>query len=882
MSSREDKNAKGFHTWQANKARTGFCDVKGAISNPSVSFEMDISGKRHIFSYAYAHDINGGSATPGNIRADGEFIINITSPGEGSVESVHERTGYFLPGVKELQKISCDTSFKSLDQDNLKVRFYIFNNKNGWELKWESEHINMLFFALPIVADIDNDGRVELAVFPWYDVVVFDLETGTQKYKSRFINEKVVHGRAYGLVGAYDAFNDGRKEIFIIPNTCHMAMMGWDGNELKLKWTLFFEEDCSVMKTAYSIPENAVMDIDGDGNLEVLTSVYNWHGDGKWHIYFLNAVTGEVILDIPDRYLYDNINTDADKNGNWLTASMKTSGRRINKFGDLNFMKFYRETENGKLMFRDVWEQKKSEFSSRVKVVRDNNMNNIMFTATDPIRLAKIGEGKYAFATTFYHDASKIDTTLILWGIENGEIKKMSEIRGKRLKMLGNVNTPPYIVSDVAFNESSELIYDNCILNYVSTSHIKPTLGGASAGQFIPGKPLSVFVEDAVDNMVAFTLGEKKGETELCLVTPGRAMFYGATGSTHQSGYMITGVGYELSDVDGDGYVEAISAWGAESGNAELRVTKYDGSVILRHELDDVPSERPHWNTGGLCMWTAGNFLGNDRIDIFITMRFGNAPSGRLINLKTNKAEWVRSHNDIGNIFGGTMVSVTDFDGDGLDDLVFTYTQSVYSVDGATGETIMNQPRNPDHFPALGNMNMSLDIDGDGKSEIIYAGDPHLLGLTGHDGKFRWAKTPVKSENNAATGGVMPAVFDCDGDGELEMILPFVPVKEDFYIKCYNIKTGDEKWALKMDKPIHQSVGGTLAADIDGDGKLELIFTNGEILTCYGFGSDNVFSKKWEYNLPDVCGYPIIVDFGENGGVQIVVTCADGKVYGIK
>ena len=875
------KNAKGFCTWQADKARTGFCDVKGSIAKPSVAFEMDISSKRHIFEYA---DGTGGTIAPRNTPAKDEFIAAITAPGEGSTDSTHERTGYFLPGVKEPQKISCDTYFGSLNQDNLRVRFYTFDAaKDGWELKWESEHIHMLCLSLPIVADIDGDGRMELAVFPWYDVVVFDLETGAQKYRSRFINDKVKHGRAYGWVGAYDALGDGKKEIFILPNVCHMAMMGWEGDEFKLKWTHFFEEDCSVMKTAYNIPEHAVMDIDGDGKLEVLTSVYNWHDDNNWHIYVFDAATGETILDIPDRYLYDN--TDILKPGTWLAASMKTSGRRINKYGDLNFMEFRRE--NGELKFREVWGQKNSEFSSRVKVVREAHMNNMMFTATDPIRFAKIGENKYAFATTFYHDISKIDTTLTLWGIEDGKIGKIgkiSEVRGKRLKMLGNINTPPYIASDLAFNESGEsgesgeLTYDNGKLEYVATAHIAPVLGGVSVGPFAPKKPLAIFAEDALDNMVAFTLGEKKGETKLCLAAPGRAMFYG---STMFSGHFLRGAGYELCDLDGDGYVEAISAWAAESGNAELRVTKHGKGVIFRHELDDVPSERPHWNTGGLCFWTLGNFLGKDQTDVFVTMRFGNAPSGRLINLKTGKEEWRRTYNDIGNIFGGTMVSVTDFDGDGLDDLVFTYTQSVYAVDGATGETIMNR-RNPDHAPALGNMNISLDLDGDGKTEIVYVGDAQLMGLADHEGNFLWTKTPVKDENNAATPGIMPAVFDCDGDGELEMIMPFVPVKKELYIVCYNIKTGGEKWSLKMDRPLDRSAGGALTADIDGDGKLEMIFTNGEFLMCYGFGGDDTFGKKWEYRLPDLCGYPVIADFGEIGGVQIIVSCADGKVYGIQ
>ncbi|MCL2158318.1 MAG: hypothetical protein FWH48_02805, partial [Oscillospiraceae bacterium] len=558
---REDKNAKGFHTWQSDKARTGLCDVKGSITNPSISFEMDISSKRHIFEYAGA--IGQNSAIPKNIEADGKFVADITAPGEGKTDTTHQRTGYFLPGAKELQKVECDTYFGNLNIDDLRVRFYIFDSqKNDWELKWESEHIHMLCLSLPIIADIDDDGKIELAVFPWYDVVVFDLETGTQKYRSSFHNEKVKHGRAYGWVGAYDALHDGRKEIFIIPNHNHMAMMGWEGDELKLKWSHFFEEDCAVMKTAYNIPEHAVMDIDGDGELEILTSIYNWHDDNRWHIYVLNAATGDIILDIPDRYLYDNI--DAEKTGNWLTASMKTSGRRINKYGDLNFMKFYRE--NGKLIFKDIWEQKKSEFSSRAKVVRDDHMNNMMFTATDPIRFAKIGEDKYAFATTFYRDVSKIDTTLTLWSIESGEIKKISKIEGKRLKMLGNINTPPHISSDAAFNEneaeSSGLICDSCKLEYIGSSHIRPILGGASVGQFCPGKPLAIFAEDALDNMVAFTLSEKKGETELCLATPGRAMFYG---STTLSGYYLMGAGYELCDIDGDGYVEVLSAWGAES-----------------------------------------------------------------------------------------------------------------------------------------------------------------------------------------------------------------------------------------------------------------------------------------------------------------------------
>ena len=45
------------------------------------------------------------------------------------------------------------------------------------------------------------------------------------------------------------------------------------------------------------------MDIDGDGRPEVITTLYNDAADGKWHLTFIDGLTGVAKADFHDEML---------------------------------------------------------------------------------------------------------------------------------------------------------------------------------------------------------------------------------------------------------------------------------------------------------------------------------------------------------------------------------------------------------------------------------------------------------------------------------------------------------------------------------------------------------------------------------------------------
>ena len=93
----------------------------------------------------------------------------------------------------------------------------------------------------------------------------------------------------------------------------------------------------------------------------------------------------------------------------------------------------------------------------------------------------------------------------------------------------------------------------------------------------------------------------------------------------------------ELADLDGCGYAEVISAWMTANGNAQLRAVNYKGEVVWSHELEGVPIARPVWNNGGTSVWAVGEFTEKGKLDVFITFRYDNSVSGRMVDGKTGE-----------------------------------------------------------------------------------------------------------------------------------------------------------------------------------------------------------------------------------------------------
>ena len=98
--------------------------------------------------------------------------------------------------------------------------------------------------------------------------------------------------------------------------------------------------------------------------------------------------------------------------------------------------------------------------------------------------------------------------------------------------------------------------------------------------------------------------------------------------------------------------------------------------------------------------------------------------------------------------------------------------------------------------------------------------------------------------------------------------------------QCHRAASGQLLWSLPLP-------GGTkptdpATADVDGDGREECLFTIGQTLCAVGSDADGRSGKvEWSLVLPGHLSAVTVADVMGDGTLQIVVSCADGVVYGL-
>jgi subtilisin family serine protease len=184
------------------------------------------------------------------------------------------------------------------------------------------------------------------------------------------------------------------------------------------------------------------------------------------------------------------------------------------------------------------------------------------------------------------------------------------------------------------------------------------------------------------------------------------------------------------------------------------------------------------------------------------------------------------------------------------------------------------------------------DINGDGKDEVLftcwyYYRTSRLLCLDGNGNELwsfysnDWFSIPYPDSGDSVPS---PAVADLDGDGRPEVLFTtarghgwrgiLIP-GGDLY--CIN-NEGKEIW--------HTAVGGDAdsiptIADLNNDGTPEILIAVG--LPEYGYGLyclDNIGRIIWKYNTSkDVDSTPAVADLDGDGNLEIVIDCNDGNIY---
>jgi hypothetical protein len=247
----------------------------------------------------------------------------------------------------------------------------------------------------------------------------------------------------------------------------------------------------------------------------------------------------------------------------------------------------------------------------------------------------------------------------------------------------------------------------------------------------------------------------------------------------------------------------------------------------------------------------------------------------------------------------GSSPAIADLDGDGVPDIVVGYGSNfdanpkpdggvkAFHRDGTLMWSVVTGPLNDGsnnwtHAPVFGTPAIG-DVDGDGKLEVVFGSfDHHLYVVDAKTGanKPNW---PVDVLDTVYSS---PALYDIDGDGRPDII-----IGTDNYLGCSSctpavlpggkleVRRFDGTSVTGFPKYIDQTInGGPVVADLDGDGKPEIIHGTGSF---YPNRAHQVYA--WHCDGSPVAGWPVavdgqvgttpaIADLNGDGHLEVIVT----------
>ncbi|PTR01539.1 putative Ig domain-containing protein [Mucilaginibacter yixingensis] len=335
----------------------------------------------------------------------------------------------------------------------------------------------------------------------------------------------------------------------------------------------------------------------------------------------------------------------------------------------------------------------------------------------------------------------------------------------------------------------------------------------------------------------------------------------------------------QVADIDGDGKPDLVYA-NTGTGAVSIYLNKSTGgpltSTSLATKVDvNAPSEHP------FCTRIAD--MNNDgKPDILYIV--GNSSSKLVLLLNTSKpgsVSFVQSYSH--EAFSSMTDMVTgDFDNDGKTDFAFirpndiVFYRNTTPTTGNIGTMTFAESITLKGVASPSSLN-AADMDGDGKLDMVFTENGGMAAFlnTSIPGAINFTAIPARI---SGTGG-LAKVADIDGDGKLDVISMYSTSVITL------VRNTSVKGSLSFDNavvlPATYSVNGSYVlnvADMDGDGKPDLVFgdqnTVGIMRNTAVNGSFSTDSFSPKINLPVTASpYSInIADMNGDGKPDIIAT----------
>jgi len=807
------------------------------------------------------------------------------------------RIGDFIPGNGVLEKLEGTVLDTTFGQGY--IRLYKWMG-GAWVQQWQSPTIPAMQ-GIPniITGDFDNDGQLEVAITPWTDVYVLSMATGQIEKTGTFkpaVNES---GRGYGWFGAYDLTGDGREEFIVMGDfQDFVSVLGWNasGNLVKL-WDYSFSPNLAGKQTSHRPGAFPLADVTGDGNLDIVTSIYNDNGDHRWHVIVFNALTGAVLYDLVD-HAVDGLR-DVNGDGDSELFVRQTQGALLPPTGTVEIL----DIQGGS--FTTLWSQNDVGFVSQNISDFPLNVNSATSTGKLDLLTGPIAPGgNSVFFTKRIIDASTNATEIDVWQLNGaGGGTNLGSGNGIDLDVIavrptGTGTSRILLSSEIVGSAPGTLALQGFTGQAVFSQGGSPPRASAVVGRLDgpDGRP-TVIVQGGSETIAAFQ-PLTNGQVNTLWTRQGLGGRTGATQFTGQHDYS----GVALADVNGDADLETIYATVGDSGQARLVAAAPDGSEVWHTDFD-VPGGTRIFNQPGLTLWRTGHFTSTEYEDVLVQIMRGSGGTGEfhLLDGRTGVERWMRTYgntpgsNPLLVNAGEAQMVVYDWDGDGLDEAVNFHPYQYYVVDGNGMNLIDKSIYNGGVFPGgspLYGTPVVADFLDNGTPTILFAGSYAQFGLITTAGTPVWYKPFVFD----AYPGFIEGVGDVDNDGDLDILAPgfrVSPANETVSkFNAYDAATGNLLWTVDLPGHPYAAVGGaftdsptlSVSGDVDNDGRVESVFAINSTIYVVGANPNGTSGQiEWTFTVPGfgLLSSPIIADANGDGRPEIIVTSTTGWVYAI-
>ena len=760
-----------------------------------------------------------------------------------------------------------------------------FARREGkWVQVWETQPIDMLFQPLPLVGDFDGDGKPEIAILPFHELLLLDARTGEIKDRCRFTDT-----RSYGFFGVYDFAHDGRTEFLVQADfSKHVDVLGFRDGKLTLLWQRNVEADISNPQKILRVGPNPVADVDGDGQSEVLTTIFNERGDQRWRVTVHEALTGRVKAELPDEYLAAALPLDGGGTSQLLTIS--AAGAGVPEFGTIRV----RSLKDGRLT--TLWEKKNAAWEMWEPPLPANVQSTATFGRTTVMSHAGPQGLTVVFREANDSRTGAVTLSTARWTggtfrnvmsvsplghlpLAIGDCPRAFTTPARTERFLPRPRTPaPLRLEAVGLDDSNRLL----VRAYhapgepasLQVADAKPTLLATKRAAGSPG-PVAVAWPDSAKEPTIIAQGH--GEELVAFHPPvaaGKLKLTRITGRGQSTSWPEVR-GPVVADLAGDGRRQLLLAVASPNGCARFEAQDLSGRPLWHHDFPNIPGTAPVWNTGGIILWQAGHFTDRRRQDALVTIRRSMMHSEETVLLsgRDGRELWHRDRQISQRGVGGTPFAVADYDGDGLDDLASLHPSILYLLKGNTGRDLLAMDATWKEVPAkpvYWGQPIAGDFLGTGRPAVFFGGRS-MTGLVRTDGSLVWWDALDHSPQD------WPAFGNFSGQCCLEAVGAGYPDG----IRCYDAATGHILWRLPMPAP--GTVIGSASADLNGDGRDEAVFVIGQQLVCLGAGSTPAEGRVlWQLPLPVQTGPPSLAVLDKKSGLSILLAGADGFVYAVR